>query len=121
MPAAEDMLEEAEEDLDRPAVDVNQGNGFRRYVEQIGGDPQQAVAGLPGRVAAILAATGVRADPYGDQANLVIRTRLGLAVQPDLDALVSDDVQRAVGIGQRPRFEHLVVAVVAQSADVAAA
>ena len=86
MPATEDVLEEAKEDLDRPTVNVNQCNGFRRHVEQVGTDPQQAVAARPGRAAAILAAAGVWANPDGDQANLVIRTRLGFAVQSDLDA-----------------------------------
>src|SRR5688572_25027497 len=45
VPAAENVLEEAEEQLDGPAVLVNVSDHFRRDVEQVGGYPQDAIAG----------------------------------------------------------------------------
>src|SRR5262245_42205447 len=45
--AAEDVLEEAEEQLDRPAVQVDVSNDFSGYVQQVGRDPDHSVAGRP--------------------------------------------------------------------------
>ena len=44
VPAAQDLLEEAEEDLDRPAVLVQERDDLRRHVQQVGHDAQHAVA-----------------------------------------------------------------------------
>ena len=44
MPAAENLLEEAEEDFDRPAVVVHQRDHLGREGEPVGGDAKGAVA-----------------------------------------------------------------------------
>ena len=46
MAAAEQMLKEAEKDLDRPAVVIHQGDDFRWDIGQIGGNPKKAIAVL---------------------------------------------------------------------------
>ena len=73
MPAAQHVLEEAEEDLDRPAVAVDQGDDPGRQIEQVGGDQQQAVAG---RAAAFL----VRRGLHDDQAQRMIGPVFGVFV-----------------------------------------
>ena len=45
--ATQDLFEEAEEDLDGPAVVVQQRNHFRGDIEQVGGDAERAVAPRP--------------------------------------------------------------------------
>ena len=52
MPSAQQVLERAEEDLDLPAVFVDQRDDFGGDVQQVGHDPQQAVAVHAGGAAA---------------------------------------------------------------------
>src|SRR5262245_30220775 len=51
VPAAQHVLEKAEEQLDRVAIKINQGEDLRRYVQEVRGDAQQAVAGPSAGVA----------------------------------------------------------------------
>ena len=44
--AAQHVLEEAEENLDCPAIVVQQSNDFRRHICQVGSDPKDAVTVL---------------------------------------------------------------------------
>ena len=46
---SQDVLEEAEEEFDRPPMLRDIGNDFGRYVLQVGRDPQDAIAGGAGR------------------------------------------------------------------------
>ena len=54
MPAAQHVLEEAEEQLDRPSLAIQLGNDFGGQVEEIRGDPQDAVRGRAGLAARVL-------------------------------------------------------------------
>ena len=120
VPAAQHVLEEPEEDFDRPAVAVDQGDDLGRHVEQVGGDPQHAVAARP-----------VEPPLYLPRLTcgvvLIVISRIGWSgrVRPTCFAEFDDRVfQDAGGPGffrERAIFDDLVVAVVAQAADVAAA
>ncbi len=62
-PPTEDLLEKPKEDPNGPVESVNQADDFRRHVEQVGGDPQDAVAARTRRTATVIATAGM---PRGD-------------------------------------------------------
>ena len=117
-PAAEQVFEKPEEDFNGPSFGINQPADFGRRVEQIGGDPQHAVAVHAAGAAAILAAGRVRRALHADQAERMVGAGVGLAVEPH--DLIAEHAGRAIGGSQLALFEHFVHAVVAQPADVTA-
>ncbi len=121
VPTTQHVLEEPEKRFNRPAVQKNQGDHFGGHVEQIGRDPQDAIAVEAGRAASILAAASMGADANDDQAKRMVGPRLRLARESHLHDLIAKHIQRAIGVGERTFFQHLVGAVVAQAAHVAAA
>jgi len=80
MTAAEDVFEKSEKYFNRPPRRKNQGDDFRRDVEKVGRDPQNAITIHATRTAAILAAAGVRIGANADDTDGVIRAAVGLAV-----------------------------------------
>src|SRR5436305_1666912 len=47
MPTAENVFEKAKEQFDQPAMLIDVCNDFGRHVEQVRGNPQDAIAGRP--------------------------------------------------------------------------
>ena len=70
VPAAEDLLKEAEEHFQRPAIRIQERDDVRRHIGQVGDDAQRAVAGgagLADAAAFALAALLMRAALDADQ------------------------------------------------------
>ncbi len=60
MAAPQNMLEEAEEDFDRPPLLVDDGDHLRGHIQQVGGNPQVAVALVAGRATTVIAPLDMR-------------------------------------------------------------
>jgi len=60
MPAAQHVLEETEEQLDRKSVMIEQSDDLCRHVQQVRGDSQDAIAGASARVALAVGSLVVR-------------------------------------------------------------
>ena len=93
MPTAEDVLEESEEDLNRPAIAVDQGNDLCRHVQQVRRNPQHAVTAGPGRTPFVLAAFDVRRCLDRDQPNRMIGPRVSFARLAQSDSRVFQDAR----------------------------
>jgi hypothetical protein len=119
MAAAQHLLEEPEEPFHLPAVLVDQTDDLGRHVQQVGGDPQDAVAACTGGTTTILAAAGVRRTGDAHQADRMIGLGFLFAVG-ERHQLVAQDTCRAIGVRQRSRFQNLGRTVIPHAANLAA-
>ena len=119
---SQDVLEEAEEELDRPSMFVNICNNLGRHVQQVGGDPQDAVAGRPGRPSLATARLLVRFRLHQDHPHRLVGPRGGLVRGPQLHHDVAEHARPPRRLRHRSFLDDfLEVAVIADAADVAAA
>ena len=79
MRATEQLIEESREDHDDPSLRIDQRDDLSGDAQQVGGDPQDAVALGCGGAQLGLAATGVRCAFDTDQTNRMVRTLTGFA------------------------------------------
>ena len=87
--AAKHVLEEAKENLDRPAMREYQRDDLGRNVRQVCGDAQGAVAVHTARASSILATRCVRIAFDADHANGMVHTTFARA---HLHRLIAEDV-----------------------------
>ena len=92
MPTAEHVLEEAEEELNRPAVLINIGDHFGRHVEQIRRDPQDAVGRWSGGSSLATTRLLMRRGLYQNNADRMLGSSIA---RPDLDENIADDARLA--------------------------
>src|SRR5260221_8303848 len=108
MAAAQHVLEKAKEDLNRPAMNIDEGDDLGRHVKQIGGDPQDPVASGPRRAPFVFAAAGVLTDLNSHEADRMIGPGVSLFVPAECYELVAEHIQRAVSIAERTLFQDFI-------------
>src|SRR5271166_3082328 len=104
MPAAQNVFEETEEDLDQPALLIEKANDFGGYVEEVRGDAQDAVAAGSGRAAPLLAALLMRRGLDEDQSDEM----LGPVGRLTVLAHAHDGVERHLHLGGFDRQRTLL-------------
>jgi hypothetical protein len=100
VPASQQLLEEAEEQFDRPAVLIDQRDDLGRDIQQVRGDPQLTIAGRAGASAFGFASFDVRFGLDDHQADLVVGAGVFLGRFSQLDDRVPDHTGGPVGFAQ---------------------
>ena len=100
MPAAQDVLEESEEDLDRPAILIQHRDRLRRHVQQVRGDPEHAIGAGARGAATVLATLGVGRCPNLDDTDRVVRSVLPDSRCSDGNDLVAEHTGGQIGSGE---------------------
>src|SRR5262245_51474787 len=90
---AEYVLEESKEKLNRPPMLINISDDFRRHVEEVGGDPEHAVAGRAGRAPLAAPTLGMWLGLHQDHPHPVVRSRGGLAGGAKIHNDVAEDAR----------------------------
>src|ERR1700728_578284 len=115
VPTAQDLLQEAKEDLDGPAVMIEQSDDLGWHVQQVGGNAEGAIATRGRRDGSLLMRLGLD----GDQPHAMLWfVRSGFGAQAD--DLVTGDTFGQGCRRERPSFQNVVDADVANAADVTA-
>ena len=96
VPAAEELLERAEEHLDHPPQPIHLHDEFGREVEPIRNQSEHPVAVRPQRSSGAL----MRLHRDTDQPHGMIRSRAMLRLPAQIDDLVADHVGGSVGVRQ---------------------
>ena len=113
MPAAQDVLEESEEDLDRPApaILIQHRDRLRRHIQQVRGDPEHAIGAGPRGAAPVLATLGVGRCPNLDDTDRVVRSVLPDSRCSDGHDLVAEHTGCQIGSEEFTRFSDFEVRV----------
>lgn len=119
MSAAQQVLELAKKDLDRPSVPVEKRDDFSGNVEQIGGDSQEPVAVRARGSAFVFPLRRVRCHLDDHQSHGMMRSFLRGPVLANVDDLIGQHMSREIPLRQRLVFGNLELAVVADAAQIA--
>ena len=117
--AAHQLRKEPEKQFHLPAVLVDQTDDLGRQVQQVGGDPRDAVAVGTGGTTAILAAAGVRRAGDAHHADRLIGLGFLFALG-ELHPLVAQVTCRAIGVRPWSRVQNLGRTIIPQAANIAA-
>src|SRR6266446_253048 len=121
VPASQNLLEEAEKDLDGVAIEVDQGDDLGRHLQQIGGDHDRSAIARSGILSLAAAAFLVLLGLDDDEADGMIRPGSGLAGQPHADQGIADHSRPQRRIAQQPLLIDCKDAVFLDAADVGTA